>query len=464
MSNESQSGIQVTKRLAEFVSHLQFEDIPDPVVSHIKSCILDTIGCGIYGSETAVGGIVCRTVQDWSQRGDCRVWMQKMTTAPPWAALANGAMAGSMAYDDLHHKATVHAGCICLPAALAVAEDVKGVTGRDLITAIVAGYEAVIRVALAVIPSARLRGFHPASLCGGFGGAAAGSRILRFDPEMTLHALGTGGALCSGLMAAQHDSMVHGFQAPNAAKQGVMGAYLAKRGFRGVQNLLEEHYGGFCSAFADSFDLDAVTHGLGESFHAGDVGIKYYPTAGSVSGALDGISQLIEENDLERSDITDVTVRVNKPVFLHCGFDYVPGAVVGAQMSIQYAAAALLLDGRVGPDQFLPERIHREDIEENLGKISVIHDPGLDDLGQEFAYQTSVELRTADRSIFKTSIQYPKGSAGNPLTQGEVERKFREQVSGIVSPEIAETLIRKLDTLEDFQDIGALSELLDVRR
>ena len=71
---------------------------------------------------------------------------------------------------------------------------------------------------------------------------------------------------------------------------------------------------------------------------------------------------------------------MNKPVFLHCGFDYVPGAVVGAQMSIKYAAAALLLDGEVGPDQFMPERIHREDIKANLGKISVIHDPGLDNL------------------------------------------------------------------------------------
>jgi len=289
-----------------------------------------------------------------------------------------------------------------VPTAFALAERLGDVDGKKFLTAVTAGYETIIRVGMSVIPSARIRGFHPVSICAPFGSAAVAAKLLGLDEDRTLHALGTAAAMGAGLMSAQYGSMVKRMQAGRSAQSGLIAALLAREGFTGIKDVLEAPYGGFCGAFADKHDLEKVTNGLGQFFEAGEVGIKIYATAGSVQTAIEGLKALKNEYNLSPGKVESITVYANKAVTLHCGWEYNPEAVITAQMNIAYGLAVILLEGDAFIDQYTEEKIKDPKILELTRKVRVVNDPELEGLGQEFAYLVKAEFPV--RSNFSTKM------------------------------------------------------------
>ncbi|MBI5968183.1 MAG: MmgE/PrpD family protein, partial [Deltaproteobacteria bacterium] len=160
-----------TQALARFVVELEYERIPESTIRTLKDCILDTIGCGLHGSTTKEGLLVAKLARDWSEKPESTLWGAGQKTACANAVLANSTMIESFALDDIHHKATLHPGCATIPVAFTLAEALGKVDGKKFLTAVTAGYEAMIRAGMSVVPSARLRGFHPVSICAPFGSA-----------------------------------------------------------------------------------------------------------------------------------------------------------------------------------------------------------------------------------------------------------------------------------------------------
>jgi 2-methylcitrate dehydratase PrpD len=445
----------IARRLGSFVSDLAYETIPEETKEGVRLSFLDTVGCMLYGCSTQQGKIIKKAAFRMQCSNGAAVVGEPWTVSAPLACLVNGALAGSMAFDDIHHKATVHCGCVAVPAALASADIADApVSGKDFLTALVAGYEVMIRVALSIMPAVRLRGYHPASVVGGFCGSAAAGKILGLSAMQLTDALGIGGGLCSGLMSAQLTSMIHGMQAPNAGMQGVYAACFAREGLVGSRSLFEESYGSFPGAVAGSFNPNMVLDGLGTTFEAGNVGIKYYPTAGSVSSALDAITRVLETSRLDARNVAEVTVYVNKAVFLHCGFEYEPGLAAGAQMSIKYCVAALLERHEVTASQFEQECINDTAVRRRMKAVHVVHDASMDDLGPQLGYWSKVELKTIDGKIFRAETVDPKGSSKNKLSLEEVRIKFLRQACTVISPEAAVDLaaiVLSCDTIEDMR-------------
>lgn len=448
-----------TQALARFVADLEYERIPESTIRTLKDCILDTIGCGLHGSTTKEGLLVAKLARDWSEKPESTLWGLGQKTACANAVLANSTMIESFALDDIHHKATLHPGCVAVPTAFALAERLGRVDGKQFLTAVAAGYETIIRVGMSIIPSARLRGFHPASICAPFGSAAVAARLLGLDKERTLHALGTAATMGAGLMSAQFDSMVQRMQAGRSAQSGLIAALLAREGFTGVKDVLEAHYGGFCSAFADHYDLRKLTDGLGECFEADEVGIKIYATAGSVQTAIEGIKALKQEHGICHETVESITVKASKAITLHCGWEYKPQSVITAQMNIPYGVAAILLEGDAFVDQYTEEMIKDPRILEFTRKVRVVHDPEMDGLGQELAYFVKVVVKTRDGRCLEKAIQYPKGTRSNPISNDELVKKFSTLASKVLKPDKIEQIVQSVQNLEKERHIPKLVNL-----
>ena len=447
--------------LAGFVSRLRYEDITPAAARQVKLSLADATGCMIYGSKSEHARNVKRSFHIFASPTGSQVFFEDWKAPAPFAALINGAMISSMAYDDLHHGATVHCGCIAVPAVLAaLGLQEEAVSGKDFVTALTAAYEIMIRVAYSIMPEVRIRGYHPASVAAPFCSAAAVSKILKLDEEKTLHAIGIAGGLGSGLMSAQLSSDIHGMQAPYAGMHGIHGAIMSKNGVHGVRELLDDTYGSFLNTISGKHD-DAWLKSVGDgNFECRGLGIKYYPTAGSVSSALDGVSAILEENNLSSDDIEEIVVRVNKSVFLHCGFDYTPAPVSGAQMNIAYCVAALLVCHEVSAAQFEPDVIHNPEVAQKMKLIHVIHDDTMDNMGKDFGYYTKIEAR-ANGKIFRKEIKYPKGSAQNPLSQQEVKHKFITQCNGVIADKsLANDIFESLMEIENIKNVQTIFNLI----
>lgn len=451
----------IVRQLGNFVSDLSYESIPEETKEGVRLSFMDTVGCMLYGCSTQQGKIVKKAAFRMQCTNGAAVVGEPWIVSAPLACLVNGALAGSMAFDDIHHKATVHCGCVAVPAALASTDIAdSSVSGKDFLTALVAGYEVMIRVALSIMPEVRLRGYHPASVVGGFCGSAAAGKILGLSAMQLTDALGIGGGLCSGLMSAQFTSMIHGMQAANAGMQGVYAACFAREGLVGSRSLFEETYGSFPGAVAGSFNPDMVLEGLGITFEAGNVGLKYYPTAGSVSSALDAVKMILETNGLDAQDVVSATVYANKAIFLHCGFDYEPGPVAGAQMSIKYCVAVLLERGEVTAAQFEQECIHDAAVQLRMKAVQVVHDASMDDQGPQMGYWCKVELKTTDGRTFRAETVNPKGSAKNRLSLEEVQQKFLRQACTVISLEAAKDLAAMILSCDKMDDMGVFNRAL----
>ena len=270
-----------TRALAQFSAELTYDKIPQPVIEHIKICLLDTFGCGLFGSTLPWARVVADFAQDLGGKQESIVWGRHFKVSAPNAALSNGTAVHSFELDDLHKTALIHPGGIAVTPALAMAEHIGGCHGKEFLTAVVAGYEVAIRVGMSVGTSHLQRGFHPTGTNGVFGAGAAAGRILKLDAERMTHDLGIAGTQAAGLMAAQYSAMVKRMHAGRAAQSGVYAALLAQKGLTGITNILEADFGGYCKVMADVSDINKLTIGLGKNFETGRVGFKPYSAGGS---------------------------------------------------------------------------------------------------------------------------------------------------------------------------------------
>ena len=333
-------------------------------------------------------------------------------------------MIHSFDFDD-YHQAKIHPGAPVIPAAVAVGESL-GASGREVLTAMVAGYETMIRVSLATGPTAsRLKGWHLTGTTGTFGAAAAAGRLLGLSAADMASALGLAGTQSAGLWAFLADgAMSKRFHPGRAAQSGVMAAFLARSGFRGPTQILEARDGGFCQATSDRFDLSRVTDRLGDRFHGAEVNIKPYACCASSHSAVDAVLELKGRHGFTAADVERVRVKTAGSVVVQCGFDYQAAGIVQAQMSLQYIVAVTLLEGAALLEQFSEKKIVDPLVRDLARRVEVTVDPDIDRVYPE-RYANRVEIVLRDGRRFETRVDYAKGSTGRPLNLPEVAEKFR---------------------------------------
>lgn len=445
-------GEGATATLARFASGLRYEDLPAPVVARIKQCLLDALGCCLYGVTPPWTRMLLDLVREEGAKPVALVPGTRVRTSARSAVLVAATAGHGFELDDIHGPAHLHCGSLAVPAALALAEAKGGVDGRELIAAIVAGYEVGLRVGLAATGKLFMRGHHFQGTCGTFVAAATAARLLGLDPLQTQHALGIAGSLGAGLMAAQEGAMSKRLHCGRAAEAGVEGALLAAKGFTGIADVLETSYGGFLSTLSGEPDMAWLTAGLGGTWESLNVGFKPYATAASVQSVLFAIDTIMRENDLDAGDIACVDVACSTMAHRHCAWPYKPAGVTAAQMNMFYTAAAMILDRAVMGEQFREDRLADERISIMMKRIRIEPDPRYDVGGDRTRHAARTSISTVDGRRYDMEVLERPGSPGNPLPPGGLEGKFRALAGAVLS----QSRIAKVEAaVSDIENAGS---------
>jgi aconitate decarboxylase len=465
MASHSETDNPHTSRIAEFVSGLTYEQIPAEVRERIKLLILDSLGCAIYGADLEWCRILRGTLEKLDATRTTSVWGTDARLSSPHAALLNGTQVQGFELDDVHRKAVLHVGAVTLPALIAVAESHAKLSGRDFLTAAVAGYEIGPRVGLCMGQEHIGQGWHSGATVGIFSAAAGAARALSLDADQTVHALGIGGTQSSGLMAAQYGAMVKRMHAGRAAQSGLYGALLAQNGFTGIADVFEAPYGGFCATFSrsqDRFNLAELSAGLGERFETMRISLKFYSCVGSNHTTLDALRDIRKRRRFALDDIDEITVYGSQVTVDHVGWPYKPEGLTAAQLNLPFCVATLLLEDDVFVDEFTPDCVTDQKRIALSRKVRVVEDPDITAAGAAFRHKVRVEVRLRDGAVERETREAPRGSEQSFASADDIVAKFRKLTRGAINKEQQDALIGAVLGLEQLADSRELIALLRI--
>jgi aconitate decarboxylase len=429
MSHEATTDNPYTRGIAEFVSGLKYDAIPPEVRHRLKLLMLDSLGCALYGADLPWSRILQDKLSAVDTTRSCAIWGTNKTLSAPHAALVNGTQVQGFELDDVHRAGVLHVGAVVLPALIPLAEARAGMTGKDFLTAAAAGYEIGPRVGLCMGPAHIASGWHSGATLGVFSAAAGAARGLKLDADKTVHALGIAGTQAAGLMAAQFGAMVKRMHAGRSSQSGLYGALFAQGGFTGIVNVLESEYGGFCTTMSqskDNFNLKELTAGLGSTWQAMGVALKFYACVGTNHTTLDALRDMRKERPFGPKDVKKILVRGSQVTVNHVGWKYVPQGLTSAQLNLPYCVATLLLDGDVFVDQFTEAKVTDRARMALAEKVEVVHDPEITALGAKFRHKVHVEAHLNDGTLMKRTVEAARGSEKHFATDAEIIEKFEK--------------------------------------
>lgn len=443
----------ITMRLARFVETLEYGDLDPAVTTATKEVILDTLGACYAGTPTGPGNRILEYVATFDG-DDAAVVGRSDSSIAHMAALANGTTAHALDVDDGHRGASAHPGSAVIPAALALAEK-HDIDGKSLVTAVVAGYEAMVPTAAAVQTSHRERGFHATATTGCFGAAAAASSVLRLDARETAHALGLGGTQAGGLFEfLKKGSMAKRFHPGRAAMAGVVAAELAAKGFDGPDTIIEGS-DGFATAFADEYDFSPFDR-LGDPFAVTESYLKPYPCCRHIQGPIDVVLDLRAEG-IDPSIVTSISVETYRSAAHHDNKRI--DNLLDAQMSLPYGVAVAFITGDASLDAFDPANAERDDVAALMQRVSVY---ATDEMEAKYpeTRPATVIVETEEGNRYERLVEYPRGAAESPLTSEEVSAKFRDLSSTSLDRGDPDAVIDAVLHLEAKPSVSELTALL----
>ncbi len=392
----------ITDELSQFVSTLSIEAIPAEVGARARMLVLDCVGNIVrarYDSESTPA--LLATVKAIGLGvGEAHVFGDPRGYAPAGAVLLNASLGHSLDFDDTHAAAIVHAAAPIVPAALAAAE-LTGASGADTLVGIVAGYEAALRIALALPPGAHYeRGFHPSATCGVFGAAAATARVLGLDPAATASAFGIALSQAAGsLQFLANGAWTKRFQVGWAGMAGFVAAMLAREGYKGAAEPIEGKHG-FLRAYAPAPEPGARAPGSRGVWELMHTGVKPYPSCRWGHAGSMRHSRCARRTGCARREIDSVTLGLSRAGMLLVGTPAEkkanPANIVDAQFSGPFVIASALATGKMAWDSY--DGLNDPGIRALMQKIDCENDPEIE---AEFPAHMSGSLPSGqgDRSI-----------------------------------------------------------------
>lgn len=459
-----------TKRLAEHLAQLTYERLPAEVVKKAKRLILDYFGYATVAVGEPTAEILVRLAREQGGVEESTVMGYGLKTTCLHAALINGAMGHIREMDDTDASTSSHPGDSIIPAALAVAER-EGARGKDFLTAVVAGYEAALRIGVAVMPSHYAKGWHTTGTFCTFGTAAAAGKLLGFDADQMENALGLAGVQVAGMFGPRVFApsktritfMTKDFRPAKAAMNGVLAALLTQMGFTGNPGILEGDKG-FCTLYADQYDLSRVTEDLGERYSIMGVAHKPYSACRYIHGAIDATLELIDKHGITKQNVKNVTVTGYSYVAL--GMDNPdPQGFYGPRFSMQFQVALTIAEGRAGLKQNMldrnygAEKLNDPQIRELMKKVKLNYDKSLDKEWPRH-WTAIVEVEKTDGQTHRCRVDLPKGEPENDLSDEELQEKVRGLASQILKEDNVEKMIQTVYRLENVKSVRDMVRLL----
>jgi 2-methylcitrate dehydratase PrpD len=441
--------------LAQHVCHTGYGDLPVSAVESARRDILDTFGCMLGGSGSPGIDQLFAVIARWGGRQESRVLLRGTRVPAPQAALLNASMGHALDFDDtLDTGGSIHPGVSVLGSVLAVCDSLGAVSGRDVLLAVALGLDISCRIALA---STLDRGWHRTAAMGVFGATAAAGKLLGLTPEQMLAAFGIAYSHAAGNRQCILDgALTKRMQAGQAASAGVFSAVLAQTGFTGARNIFNGRFGFLELYQPNGYDASVLLRDLGAAFRGEALSYKPYPCGRPLHAAIDAALEARARLEIARpDDIASVTIETDpaghSDQFARGLAKRRPTQVVEAQFAQPFLVATALVHGKVGIAEV-----------DGLGDAAVLSLSDriagiVRDHRPRGSFGITVQ-RTDGRSV-TVEAGDPIGSPGKPLTNVQIETKFRDCARHAVQPLSDASVdgllaaIGRLETLSDAREL-----------
>jgi 2-methylcitrate dehydratase PrpD len=434
-----------TVRLSQYAAALRYEDLPAPVVRRTRDCITDTVAAILYGEKLAWSRIIITHAQRIGGGGKSHILgTGNQPVQATSAALAHGAMAHAFELDNLTDPDSgSHPGATMFSAGLAVAQE-RGAGGRDLIAAMAAGGEAMIRIGTAAKDTIEPRGFHAPGTTGPLGAAITCGKLQQFDAAKFANVLGIAGSLAGGLMEFAHapdGAMVKKLHLGRAAESGVLAASLADGGFTGPSTVVEGE-AGWLHGFANDWDTDMLTDGLGQDYRMMHIMLKRFACHITAHRPVEAVLDLKRANRVGPDDVASITVVGNRRMATTNNIPAPPDALL-AQYSIPFCVALALYRNPVDPDSF-DDQVHRD--ARILAMAARVKMEVVDGQRNDNLTSTVTLVLKDGRKLSRTAKEF-SGTPAQPLDEAGLREKFMLLTKGFPQPAM-DRLFNRLQRIE----------------
>jgi 2-methylcitrate dehydratase PrpD len=451
--------------IAEHLARTRFEDLPAGVVEAAKASILDTIACVFAGTACEDVIAIRGLAHKWGGRASSTVIGANEKLPVASAVLANGSAVHQFDFDDTHDAAVMHPTSASLIPALAVAEDLGGVSGKAIITAVALANDISSRIGLATRGRMWDYPWFRAPVIGIFGATIAAAKVHGATAVQHLHALGLTLPQVSGTWASLHHkgSSVRSIRDGLAYRDGVLAAELAMEGIRGDAEVFEGPYGFYRAFYRGDYDRDTLVGGLGERYETSRVSLKPWPCIRHLHTALTAVLGIMQRERLTFEDIGEVMLHLGQMSIDRCrpvALGSVPAGHIDLAGNMHFAVATAIRHGGIPLAVYHDPRLADEVVVEAMPRVKCSYDAKFDGHTLE---ASAVEVVTTRGARHRNECRFALGHPDNPMSHDQQLAKFLDCTSAAANPlprekalEIAQTVSR----LEALDDIGTLMKPL----
>ncbi|WP_254925941.1 MmgE/PrpD family protein [Bordetella genomosp. 11] len=410
-----------SRALASFAAGLRFEAIPAAVVDRAVNLYVDWLGSALAGKGARPVESIARFARaSGGREGPSEILIDRGGAPAYFAAMVNAAASHFVEQDDVHNGSVLHPATVVFPVVLALAQE-SGASGREMMTAAVAGYEVGIRIG-EYMGRSHYKVFHTTGTVGTLAAAAAAGRLLGLDEAGMLHAFGSAGTQASGLWEFLRDAAdSKQLHTAMAAANGLMAARLAADGFRGAARILEGAQG-MAAGMSSDADPARLLDRLGQRWATMETSFKYHAACRHTHPAADALLAVIAEHGVRVHDIVHVTARVHQGAIDVLGNVRVPHTVHQAKFNMGTVLGIVAHRGYAGVHEF-EQGYDAPEIAAFRDKVAMVLDEEVDRAyPARWIGKVSVEL--ADGRILQGRVDEPKGDPGNTLSREEISAKF----------------------------------------
>jgi 2-methylcitrate dehydratase PrpD len=452
MSSTASTTNSAAPVLARFAAGLRYDDIPAAIRERARQCLVDAVACAMFGMTLPWSKILLaqQTGLD-AKAGFLPLGSSQSLSAVREAALAWGAQAHAFELDSLVQPSVgVHPGATVALPALAVAQS-RRASGRELLTAIVAGFEVLHRIGSATLHTPEKRGFHAPGVVGPFGAAIASGLLMGLPAERLTHALGVAGSLGGGLLAfskAGQGGMVKRLHMGRAAEAGVLAAQLAADGYEGPETVLDGAFG-MLEAFCDERDVARLTADLGSKWQTDSLALKSFACHVTAHAPVHMLRALMRQHRFAGDDIAALTLRVSEKVLTHHA-SRKPKDIMQVQYSVPYTVALAAYRDPTDPASFSANVISAPEIR-RLAETIILEPASKSDGGRAV---TGIAVTLHDGRRLEDSAESFPGCSDKPFSADQLKHKFR--VLAATSGVAVDRLFDALNRIDELADVRLL--------
>jgi 2-methylcitrate dehydratase PrpD len=441
-----------SQTLAQFATALQYDAIPPQVVERAKDCLIDTVAACALGAQMPWTQTVIEYARRNSAAGESSVLGTDLKVRAPFACLSNGAAAHAFELDPLCEPSVgMHPGAALAVPGIAVAQGRKK-SGKELIEAVVAGFEVLYRIGQAAQQSSEKLGFHAPGVMGVYGAATVTAKLFGVNAEQMAHAYGIAGSMSSGLMEfARSGGQVKRLHLGRTAEGGFMAAALARDGLTGPAQVLEGKYGSL-NTFARDAQPALLTQNLGSEWHTLKVKIKRFACHSTAQVPVSLMLELKAKHGISGDDVARITLAVNGKTLSHHNIPE-PTDLAMAQYSVPFSAALALFVDPTDPWVFCAQNVDEPRIRALAKNVTLEANPAA---ASQVGMATRVTLHLKNGQTLTAEGDNFKGTPSMPLLRGELLEKFLKLTAHRARPR-AERLFAQLADAENVKDIGRLN-------